>query len=79
MAPVVALEVENISLNDKEEKKDVEGDEKQKEVEAVSKPTIGIIYPPPEVRSILYCMKITYKFVIFCRCKGLHTFCKPLP
>ena len=53
MAPVVALDMENISLEEKEEKEEAEKDEKQKEVEAVSRPTIGIIYPPPEVRSIL--------------------------
>ena len=52
MAPVVALDMEKVSLNDQEEKEDVQ-DEKQKEVEAISRPTIGIIYPPPEVRSIL--------------------------
>lgn len=57
MAPVVALSVESISLNEKEEKEDIEKDEKQKEVEAVSRPSIGIIYPPPEVRSILCSVK----------------------
>eukprot|EP00795_Rhopilema_esculentum_P012737 gene12737-3463_t len=51
MAPVVALEVENISLNDKDEEKEKQEENKIKEVESVSRPTIGIIYPPPEVRS----------------------------
>ena len=53
MAPVVALEMENISLNDKDEEKAKQEEDKIKEVESVSRPTIGIIYPPPEVRSIL--------------------------
>ena len=52
MAPVVALDMEKASITEREEKEDVQ-DEKQKEVEAISRPTIGIIYPPPEVRSIL--------------------------
>ena len=52
MAPVVALDMEKASLIEREEKEDLQ-DEKQKEVEAISRPTIGIIYPPPEVRSIL--------------------------
>lgn len=52
MAPVVALDMEKASLIEKEEKEDLQ-DEKQKEVEAISRPTIGIIYPPPEVRNIV--------------------------
>ncbi len=60
MAPV-AIDVEKLSLKENaiEEKKDAEEKERNKEVEAVAKPTIGIIYPPPEVRSILSNCRVT--------------------
>ena len=63
MAPVVALDMEKASITEKEEKEDVQ-DEKQKEVEAISRPTIGIIYPPPEVRSILSQWKRKHYYII---------------
>eukprot|EP00794_Sanderia_malayensis_P016898 gene16898-18604_t len=52
MAPV-AIDVENLSLKDKEETKDDQEAEKNQEVEAVARPTIGIIYPPPESKDIV--------------------------
>ena len=48
MAPVaVEVEANEVELEPEEKDPDKEKDE------AVSRPTIGIIYPPPEVRSIL--------------------------
>ena len=53
--PPVALEVEEdgVKVTNEEDQKTQEENERKKEAEAVSRPSIGIIYPPPEVRSIL--------------------------
>ena len=54
--PPVALEVEEegVKLTEEEDQKTQEENERKKEADAVSRPSIGIIYPPPEVRSILW-------------------------
>lgn len=52
--PPVSLEVEDlVKITEEEDQKTQEENERKKEADAVSRPSIGIIYPPPEVRSIL--------------------------